>query len=147
MINCVAFEAHGQNTLARFDQQTGELKGFVFRDFGGFRIHPPTLYDSTGIVIDTLPGHCVLVNDVEDAYRRSYHTLIHCHVQRLIRVLGFHQDGRGWALVRDALSARIPRGTRLWESWLNPERQVVMGKSLLRMKMEGVYRDVGFLLT
>ncbi|GJJ10654.1 hypothetical protein Clacol_004881 [Clathrus columnatus] len=141
LINCVAFEAHGQNTLARFDQETGELKGFVYRDFGGLRIHAPTLYESTGILIDTLPNHCVLVDNVEEAYRKSYHTLIHCHVQRLIRVLGFHHDGRGWCLVRDALSARIPPETRLWDSWLNPERQTVMGKSLLRMKMAGVYRD------
>jgi hypothetical protein len=41
--NGVIFEIHPQNTLARFDIQTRELKGFVIRDFCGVRIHPSTL--------------------------------------------------------------------------------------------------------
>lgn len=143
LANGVAFEAHGQNTLARFDFATGTLTGFVFRDFGGLRVHAPTLRASTGVALDTLPGHCIVVADIRDAYKRLYHTLIHSHLHRLIRVLGFHHDGRGWALVRRSLAARVPRESGLWRAWLDPARTTVMGKCLMRMKLEGVYRDVG----
>jgi siderophore synthetase component len=147
LINGVAFEAHGQNTLARFNKLTGELTGFVFRDFGGLRIHAPTLFVSTGVTLDsvTLPQHCIVVYDVQDAQKRLYHTLIHSHLHRLIRVLGFHHDGRGWELVRKSLEARVPRESSLWRAWLDPMRTNVMGKCLLRMKLEGLYREVSLL--
>lgn len=144
LLNGVAFEAHGQNTLARFDRLTGELTGFVFRDFGGLRIHAPTLFASTGVTLDTLPDHCIVVPDVHDAQKRLYHTLIHSHLHRLIRVLGFHHNGRGWELVRESLEARVPRDCSLWDAWLDPRRITVMGKCFLRMKLEGLYRDVSF---
>lgn len=47
--NGVAFEAHAQNVLVRFDSQTKGVLGFVLRDLGGLRIHPPTLRQSTGV--------------------------------------------------------------------------------------------------
>jgi len=142
LIDGIAFEAHGQNTVARFDKDTGELKGFVFRDFGGLRVHKETLEASISFPMDTLPDHCIIVTDVNDAYKRLYHTLIHSHLHRLIRVLGFHHDGRGWKIVREALEARIPKDSKLWSAWLDPKKETVMGKCLLRMKLTGVYRDV-----
>jgi siderophore synthetase component len=37
----VAFEAHPQNTIARFSLAAPhELRGFVIRDFGGLHVHP-----------------------------------------------------------------------------------------------------------
>ncbi|TFL04150.1 hypothetical protein BDV98DRAFT_361879 [Pterulicium gracile] len=36
--NGVASECHPQNTLARFDMKTGQLLGFIIRDFGGIRV-------------------------------------------------------------------------------------------------------------
>ncbi|KAF8581295.1 hypothetical protein K439DRAFT_1619181 [Ramaria rubella] len=153
LVNGVAFEAHGQNTLARFDGVTGELRGFVFRDFGGMRVHAGTLEASTGVDILgadlegdphadantntntntngnmnaddddddtdappplTLPTHCIIVPTLQSAHRRLYHTLIHSHLHRLIRVLGFHHSGVGWGLVRRSLEGRIGRGSVLW---------------------------------
>lgn len=72
--NGVAFEAHAQNVLARFNIQTGELLGFVVRDMGGLRIHPPTLSRSIGTNFDFLPGHCVVTDTVEEIYPKFYHT-------------------------------------------------------------------------
>lgn len=142
LIDGIAFEAHGQNTLVRFDKTTGELKGFAFRDFGGMMVHPPTLEAAIGVRIDTLPDHCILANDVHDAHKRLYHTLIHSHLHRLIRVLGFHHNGRGWRLVKEALEVRIPRDSKLWDAWMTVHRRAILNKSLLRMKLAGVYRDV-----
>lgn len=64
--NGVAFEAHGQNTLARFDRKTGVLKGFVIRDFGGVKVHNETLKRSAGCEIDVLPDSCVVAETVDE---------------------------------------------------------------------------------
>ncbi|KAF8520530.1 hypothetical protein JB92DRAFT_1900193 [Gautieria morchelliformis] len=139
IINGIALEAHGQNTLARFNKLTGELTGFVFRDFGRLRIHAPTLFASTGVTLDTLPDHCNAVSDVHGAERRLYHTLIHNQLRRRNRrVLGFHHDGHGWAIVGRSLRDRVPRSSSLWDAWLHPTRTTVMGKCLLRMKFDPV---------
>ena len=39
----ICLEAHGQNICARFSLSTSELTGFAYRDFGGLKIHMPTL--------------------------------------------------------------------------------------------------------
>lgn len=142
MYNGVAFEAHAQNTLARFDVRTGELHGFVIRDLGGLRIHPDTLRRSTGTDFEFLDRHCVVTDTVEEIYPKFYHTLVHNHLQRLIRVLGMHYDGSGYAILRRHLEALIPMDHHLRREWLSPNSYTVPGKCLMRMRMEEVYRDV-----
>ncbi|KAJ4479333.1 IucC family-domain-containing protein [Lentinula aciculospora] len=141
MHNGVAFEAHAQNVLARFDVATGRLLGFVIRDLGGLRIHPPTLVKSIGTDFAFLDGHCIATGTVEEAYPKFYHTFIHNHVQRLIRVLGMHHDGSGWEILRHHLKEIIPVDHGLYKAWLDPSRSVVSGKCLMRMRLQGSYRD------
>lgn len=119
----MAFEAHAQNMLLRFDVVTGKLLGFVMRDLGGLRIHPPTLSTSTGVDFAFLPGHCIATDTTQDAYPKFYHTLIHNHLQRLIRLLGMHYDGRGYAILRRFLDEIIPPGHELRDVWLNPAQR------------------------
>lgn len=143
--NGVAFEAHPQNTLARFDIQTRELKGFVIRDFGGLRIHPPTVIASTDLkTLDDIiaPGHSIIADTLEDVYTRLYHTLIHNHLQQLIRVLNLHHSGLGWDIVRRHLNEQIPIGHQLRQLWLSPETENLPGKCFMRMRMQGMYRTV-----
>lgn len=66
LVNGVAFEAHGQNTLARFDKKTGLLKGFVIRDFGGVKVHRESLIKSAGVDIDVLPDSCVVAETTDE---------------------------------------------------------------------------------
>ncbi|KAK1219366.1 hypothetical protein PQX77_017890 [Marasmius sp. AFHP31] len=139
--NGVAFEAHAQNLLARFDTSSGELLGFVIRDLGGLRVHPETLRASTGVNFEFLPGHCVVTKTVEDAYPKLYHTLIHNHLQRLIRLLGMHDNGIGWQMLRKHLAAVIPPSHGLYTTFLGPRNDFLPGKCLMRMKLQGVYRD------
>ncbi|KAI8334810.1 IucC family-domain-containing protein [Chlamydoabsidia padenii] len=139
LINGVAFEAHGQNTLARFDKKTGLLKGFVIRDFGGIKVHRPTLIKSAGVDIDILPDSCVVADTPDDVFKLLYHTLIHSHLQRLIRVLDLHYDGRGWAMVRKHLTRLVPKDHSLWKPFMEDEK--VPGKCLVKMKIEELYRD------
>ncbi|KAI7906507.1 IucC family-domain-containing protein [Cokeromyces recurvatus] len=137
--NGVAFEAHGQNTLARFDRKTGQLKGFVIRDFGGIKVHNETLKKSTGCEIDVLPDSCVEAHTIDEVFKLLYHTLFHCQFQRLIRVLGLHYNGIGWEMVRKRMSELIPKDHIMWPMFMESEK--VPGKCLVRMKIDELYRD------
>ncbi|KAJ3920117.1 IucC family-domain-containing protein [Lentinula edodes] len=164
----VAFEAHPQNCLARFDVATGELLGFVIRDFGGIRVHEATLISSLSSSSSSdsesedpngkltqfeseiaLAGHSILAPSLEEVYTRLYHTLIHNHLQQLIRVLELHYDGTGWEVVRVCFGEvvgreeREGRGRGLWEAWMGSDkerRETVEGKCFMRMRMQGMYR-------
>ncbi|KAJ3805063.1 IucC family-domain-containing protein [Lentinula lateritia] len=160
----VAFEAHPQNCLARFDVATGDLLGFVIRDFGGIRVHEATLLSSLSPSSDSgdpddkltrfeseiaLAGHSILAPSLEEVYTRLYHTLIHNHLQQLIRVLELHYDGTGWEVVRGCFGEvvgreeREGRGRVLWEAWMGSDkenRETVEGKCFMRMRMQGMYR-------
>ncbi|KAF7312080.1 hypothetical protein MIND_00220300 [Mycena indigotica] len=138
--NGVAFECHPQNCVARFDLQTKNLKGFIIRDFGGLRVHRASLKASTGVELDFLEGHSIIAEDLDDVYARMYHTVIHNHLQQLIRVLGLHYNGKGWAIVRKHLRASIPEEHALYASWLSPDRKTFPGKCFMRMRFQGMYR-------
>lgn len=140
--NGVAFEAHGQNTLARFDRNTGELKGFVIRDFGGVKVHGETLEKSCGAKLDVIPDSCVVAETLDEVYKLLYHTLFHSQFQRLIRVLGMHHNGRGWQMVRKHMEAMIPKDHPMYTFFMKNTK--VPGKCLVRMKIEELYRDVSY---
>jgi hypothetical protein len=67
---------------------------------------------------------------------------VHNHLQRLARVLRLHADGCAWSVVRAHLAREIPRGSWLWAAWMDEGVRSVSGKCLVRMKLEGVYREV-----
>ena len=86
--------------------------------------------------------HSIIAEDLDDVYTRMYHTVFHNHLQQLIRVLGLHYNGRGWAIVRDLLEDLIPKSHGLYSAWLLPERKTLPGKCYLRMRISGMYRFV-----
>ena len=145
--NGVAFEAHAQNVLARFDIATKELRGFVIRDLGGLRIHPPTLRESTGVDFQFLPGHCVATKTLEEIFPKFYHTFVHNHIQRLIRLLGLHHNGVGWEILRKRMEAVIPEEHPVWKVWMASNSTSVDSKCLMRMRMRDSYRDVSHFTT
>jgi Ferric iron reductase FhuF-like transporter len=159
--NGVAFEAHPQNTLLRLSRSALIPMGFILRDLGGLRVHPATLAASTttsgpgsgsgsgsGSEFAFLPGHCVVTSTREEAAKKLYHTLVHNHLQRLARVLRLHNydsSEGAWSVVREHLTREIPRGSWLWLAWMDDAVRSVSGKCLVRMKLEGVYREVSSL--
>ena len=143
----VAFEAHPQNTVARFSlAPPHELCGFVIRDFGGLRVHPQTLLASTGVPLDVFPGHSIVAETLDGVYTRMYHAMIHNHLQQLVRVLGLHYNGKGWQVIRVRLREAIPRGHALEKAWLGEEAKTIAGKCFMRMRMVGAYRHVSLAL-
>ncbi|KAI0321792.1 IucC family-domain-containing protein [Amylostereum chailletii] len=139
--NGLAFEAHPQNTLVRISRTTRTVTGFVMRDLGGLRVHPPTLRASTGVPFEFLPDHCVVTETVQEASKKLYHTLVFNHLQRLTRALGLHYNGVGWEIVRGHLETQVPRDSWLWKVWMDEGAMSVSGKCLVRMKLAGLYRD------
>ncbi|KAI8139331.1 IucC family-domain-containing protein [Fennellomyces sp. T-0311] len=133
--NGVTFEAHAQNTLARFDSNTGELKGFAIRDSGGVRIHNETLKRSCGVELDPKGyNKHYLVDSIDAVYNAFYHHVIHLHFQRLIRILGMHHNGRGWEMVRHHFSEMVPSSHPMYSYFMRQEK--ISTKTFLRMAIE-----------
>ena len=141
IINGVAFEAHGQNTLARFDRATGELKGFLIRDFEGIKVHRETLKASTGVALDVLPTSPIIAKDLSDVTNRLYRCLFDLHLQRLIRVLDLHSNGFGWCCVREALDRNFPNNESEVFKAFRIQKRMPGKSSLMGMKMVQLYDD------
>ena len=140
--NGVAFECHAQNCLARFDLKTKELRGFVIRDFEAVRVHPETLYASTGVKIDYPSGNGHNVQSLDLIYRRAYYAGIGNVLQRLIRVLDLHYNDKGWEIVRKHLSQCIPKDHPLYNAWLSPESKTPHKPGWIRPMMTGIDKSV-----
>ncbi|GAB1218113.1 hypothetical protein ATERTT37_007364 [Aspergillus terreus] len=135
----IGLEAHGQNILARVCHDTGEIKGFAVRDFGGIRLHTPTLRDQ-GVSFDGMfPGWAVMTENMNDVWGKVHHSLLQNHVGFLLNALDL-QRHHGWSIVRDVLEGGL-RGlpdNGLYEFCLKDTMPL---KCFLRMSMEGKYRD------
>jgi siderophore synthetase component len=139
LLNGLAYEAHGQNTILRVDND-GKILGFSIRDFGGVRVHYEAVEKATGIKVVLREGSAIVAHDMNDAYTVFFHSGIQQHIHRLVRALGLHYDASGWNIVRKNLCPLI-EGTELTQFWFKPTIDV---KCLFSMRMEGLYRDVSF---
>ncbi|KAJ1677464.1 hypothetical protein EV182_006119 [Spiromyces aspiralis] len=133
-----AFEAHPQNSLVRIDADTHVVTGFVARDFGGIKVHRPTFKASTGKDIDMLPDSCTDAQSMYEVYDLAFHTLIQCHLHRLVRALDLHYNGQGWGIVRGAFCRYVPARDPLHKAWWQDKFDL---KCFIRMKVDGLYRD------
>ncbi|KAJ1662217.1 hypothetical protein IW140_006104 [Coemansia sp. RSA 1813] len=133
-----AFESHPQNSLLRVDATSGEIRGFIVRDFGGVKIHRETFRKSTGAYIDMLPDSCTDAQSMYEVYDLAYHTLIQCQLHRLVRALNLHYQGNGWAIVRKAFEQRVPKSHALRCAWYQESFDL---KCFITMKVDGLYRD------
>jgi siderophore synthetase component len=139
----IGLEAHGQNMVARICLRTGAIKGFAVRDFGGIRLHVPTL-EQHGVKLDPVPsGSATLTHSLHEVWSKVHHSMLQNHVGFLLSSLGLENDG-GWSIVREELWAvlqpdRSSLGQRLYDFFL---ADTMPFKCFLRMRMEGKHRDV-----
>lgn len=143
----IGLEAHGQNLAVRICRQTGRIKGFAVRDFGGVRMHVPTLRNH-GVKFDSLPpGGATLTDNLQNVWSKVHHSLLQNHIGLLLGALGLERC-RGWAITQETLltvlnpSQGAP-GESLFEYFC---KDTMPFKCFLRMRMEKKYRDVSFLL-
>ncbi|KAI8143676.1 hypothetical protein BJV82DRAFT_100599 [Fennellomyces sp. T-0311] len=135
--NGVVFDAHGQNTIARFDRSTGALKGFLIRDMDGVLVQRETLKESCGI--DFFVDSFNSATSKEHAYAFFYFVSIETHLQCLIRILGMHHNGRGWQMVRTHLSNLLTPGHPMYTYLL--EQKEVLSMCFIRTKLENAYNN------
>ncbi|KAK2595703.1 hypothetical protein N8I77_013728 [Diaporthe amygdali] len=138
----VALEAHGQNMMVRVNRSTKKVTGFVVRDFGGIKIHMPTLRERGYTLYSALPDSFVTTDVREEAWDILHHTLFNNNINHLIQSLDLHRNG-GWPIVREELDKVINESTvgarkELLE-YLSKDQ--VHLKCFLKMKLEGLYRD------
>ncbi|GAB1201674.1 hypothetical protein APSETT445_000257 [Aspergillus pseudonomiae] len=139
----IGLEGHGQNLVARVCRQTGQIKGFAVRDFGGVRMHVPTL-KKHGVKFDSLPpGGATLTVNLDNVWSKVHHSLLQNHVGLLLEALGLENHG-GWATTLEILSTVLGAGqdspgAKLHEFFT---KDTMPFKCFLRMRMESKYRDV-----
>ncbi|KAL4795712.1 ferric iron reductase FhuF-like transporter-domain-containing protein [Aspergillus venezuelensis] len=101
----IALEGHGQNICVRICRSTRQIKGFAIRDFGGIRLHMPTLREQgfdRDIMRSIPPGAATLTNDLNDVWSKTHHSLFQNHLGQLVVALGLDgRDGGGWGIVRE----------------------------------------------
>ncbi|KAJ1507430.1 hypothetical protein HMI54_007079 [Coelomomyces lativittatus] len=159
-----AFEAHVQNVLVQIqpkqhphssvltelesqkvENTVYEITGFGVRDFGGVLIHPPSLLSSSkdDIVNQLYPNSPCIAQDMDSLYKLAYHTVIFCHLHRLLRVLDLHDDRSGWKCLYEELIAfcntHPNTSDGLLKAWVSESSMNL--KSFLKMKLESLYRD------
>ncbi|KAI2720719.1 hypothetical protein CBS147332_3959 [Penicillium roqueforti] len=138
----IGLEGHGQNLVARVCRRTGQIKGFAVRDFGGVRMHVPTLRNH-GVRYDSLPpGAATLTDDLQNVWSKVDHSLLQNHVGLLLESLGLENHG-GWTITHEVLSTVLgsDKGSPGYTLFEYFTKDTMPFKCFLRMRMEGKYRD------
>ncbi len=143
----IALEAHQQNTLAVF--HTGKPVATIARDFGGLRVHLPTL-QSCGYSINPYPGSATFRSDKNEVRNKLLHTTYQYHFGEWIYHLSEYfkiPETHFWKIVREetetrfhALKKRLP--SEIW----NEEYEAILQrdwvlKALLRMRLNNLSHD------
>lgn len=138
--NGVSLEAHSQNILARFEMSSKALIGFAYRDFGGLKLHTPTLSQQGYEVKSSPPGSLIFTEDMRELWENCHHTLFQNHLNQLIQALGL-QKPSAWAIIRQLLKEVLvdDKAKPLLDYLM---QDIVPYKCFMRMKMQGLYRDV-----
>ena len=127
----IALEAHGQNLLVRF--RGGQLVGFAVRDFGGVRIHRPTLQEPLELLEDSATDAAT----IEEVWAKLHHALFQMHLAELIRAAEELQPGCDealWEGLADQVRSSLRGEARAF--FLAPTAPT---KCFLRMRLEEQY--------
>ncbi|CAE6342302.1 unnamed protein product [Rhizoctonia solani] len=123
----ICLEAHMQNMLVRFEVKSGALRGFIYRDMGGLRMHVSTmaLRGVTTKSASLVPGGVILTDDLEAVWVNAYHNFVVNHLGGALRAMGLSWVG-GWDIVRKELTDALtlsadPKSGELLEFMLQPK--------------------------
>ncbi len=145
----IGLEAHQQNTFAVYTR-SGTLKRFLFRDFGGIRIHEPTLRDA-GLSLTVHPDRLTVVDERAAVRKKLITSGLHYHLGFLISRICRHlrvSERPFWSDVADVVETTMNdlRGDLDASTW-RQERTAFLDadwefKASLRMRLENLLRDV-----
>lgn len=135
----VALEAHGQNTFFDLDDD-GLPISLAIRDFGGLRIHRPTL-EAAGHCVAMRKGSAPSASDLHEVRTKFSHCVLQSLLSDLIEALGRDLPGAlpdPWAVVAATLrSCLAPDPSTLSELCRSPTR----AKSLTTMRLTDRYNS------
>jgi siderophore synthetase component len=145
----IALEAHPQNTFLVVDA-AGRAAKILVRDFGGIRIHEPTLH-AAGYTLRVHPDRLTVTDDWEKARRKLVHAVFQWHVGHLAwslsRTAGIEELAL-WGVARDVTAAVIDeqRDDTPSSRWA-AERAYLLdsqwsAKSSLRMRLAGTQSEM-----
>ena len=145
----IGIEAHQQNTLALYSR-AGALRGFMFRDFGGIRIHEPSLRRA-GLELKVHPDRLTVVDEWRDVRSKLISRALHRHLGFLISRISLHlqaSEGPLWAVAADVVQTILDElhGDVAAATWRR-ERAALLDddwdlKANLRMRFEDLSQDV-----
>ena len=145
----IGLEAHQQNTLALYSR-AGGLRGFVFRDFGGIRIHEPSLRRA-GLRLEVHPDRLTVVDDRSSVRSKLISRALLRHIGFIISRVCQHlrtSERPYWSTVADVVRTLLEelRGDVAAATWRR-ERAALLDddwslKANLRMRFEDLSHDV-----
>ncbi|WP_299617543.1 IucA/IucC family siderophore biosynthesis protein [Pelagibius sp.] len=144
----IALEAHMQNTLGLCGRD-GALRRFLFRDFGGIRIHEPSLR-AAGLPLEVHPDRLTVVDARDEVRNKLTSRTLHYHLGYLIsRVCRHLQTGEApfWSDTAEVVRGILEdlRGDVAPSIWRR-ERAALLDddwehKTSLRMRIQGLSGD------
>lgn len=145
----IALEAHPQNSFLVVDG-AGHPERILLRDFGGIRIHEPTLR-AAGLALSVHPDRLTVTDDWEKARRKLVHAVFQWHVGHLAWSLSraTSVDERSlWSVARNVTASIFDeqRGDTPASRWA-AERAYLLdaqwsAKSSLRMRLAGTQSEI-----
>jgi siderophore synthetase component len=145
----IGLEAHQQNTLARYSRG-GVLQGFIFRDFGGIRIHEASLR-AAGLELEVHPDRLTVVDDLSAVRNKLISRALVRHLGFLISCICLHQrvgEGPFWSDVADVIQTILDelRGDVALATWRQERAAFLCDdwslKANLRMRFDDLAHDV-----
>lgn len=103
----------------------------------------PTLRQQGYDIRSSPPGSLITVDDLHEVWENVHHTIFQSHLNQIVHGLALRRHG-GWAIVREELFKVLKPDSsneaRAFYVFLTREK--VPYKCFMRMKMQGLYRDV-----
>lgn len=144
----IALEAHMQNSLGLYGRD-GALRRFLFRDFGGIRIHEPSLR-AAGLPLEVHPDRLTVIDARDEVRNKLTSRTLHYHLGYLIsRVCRHLRTGEGpfWSDTAEVVSGILEdlRGDVAPATWRR-ERAALLDndwehKTSLRMRIQAISGD------
>jgi len=140
----ILLEAHPQNCLLAWDPKRG-FRSLIARDFGGIRIHRPTL-EARGVGLKVHPDRLTVTDGWKTARHRLIHSVFQWHLGQLAHTLsraGNTDESPFWRVIKETTQACFAQHRDAVPDWrLNAEQEWLLGgdwpaKSSLLMRLAG----------
>lgn len=145
LIYGIALEGHQQNTIAVFENYFPAY--MIARDFGGLRVHMPTLR-LQGFSFDAYPHSATVTEDRQEATNKFLHSVIQYHLGEIALLLAQHYQTSEkifWKVIKNNIELRLHAVKERMDSlrWQQEYKAILEDdwqiKALMSMRLNNVY--------